>query len=146
MHREMSMNIMFFLSPKSETVYETLNANLQHVLERMNHHRLTAIPVIDQEGRYIGTMTEGDVLRVIQENPTTSYDKVAKLKVSQIPRRSDHKSVRVDETLDSIVDLTLRQNFVPVVDDEGTYIGIVKRADIIEYLYESKINKPVRAL
>ena len=146
MHREMSMNIMFFLSPKSETVYETLNAKLHHVLERMNHHRLTAIPVIDQEGKYIGTMTEGDVLRVIKDNPTNSYDKVAKLKINQIPRRSDHRSVRVDETLDSIVDLTLRQNFVPVVDDEGTYIGIVKRADIIEYLYESKINKPARAL
>ncbi len=140
------MNIMFFLTPKSETVYETLDATLQQVLERMDHHRLTAIPVIDEKGSYIGTMTEGDVLRVIKAHPASSFSKVAKLQVEEIPRRTLHQSVRVDETIESIVNLAMNQNFVPVVDDEGTYIGIVKRADIIEYCYKSMINKSARAL
>ena len=140
------MNIMFFLTPKSETVYESLDATLQQVLERMDHHHLTAIPVIDDQGRYIGTMTEGDILRVIKSNPANSFDMVAQLSVDRIPRRTKHRSVRVDENIESIVSLAMNQNFVPVVDDQGTYIGIVKRADIIEYCYKSMINKPVRAL
>ena len=30
----------------------------------------------------------------------------------------------------------MRQNFVPVVDDEGVFIGIIRRKDIIQYCYE----------
>lgn len=140
------MNIMFFLTPKSETVYESLDATLQQVMERMDHHRLTAIPVIDSEGRYIGTMTEGDILRLIKTNPDNTFSKAAKTKVKQIPRRTVHHSVRVGENIESIVKLAMTQNFVPVVDDQGIYIGIVKRADIIDYCYRSMINKSERAL
>lgn len=145
------MNIMFFLTPKRETVFESMDSTLQQVLERMDHHRLTAIPVIDDQGKYIGTMTEGDILRVIKSRPDHSFNTVARYSVEQIPRRTVHKSVKVDETIEDIVNLAMTQNFVPVVDDEGIYIGIVKRADIIEYCYKSmidksKINKSVRAL
>ncbi len=136
------MNIMFFLTPKSETVFESLDATLQQVLERMDHHRLTAIPVIDTEGQYIGTVTEGDILRVIKSNPELTYKDVTRYQVGSIPRRTVHLSVRVDEKIENIVKLAMSQNFVPVVDDEGTYIGIIKRADIIEYCYNSMINKP----
>ena len=140
------MNIMFFLTPKSETVYESLDATLQQVLERMDHHRLTAIPVIDKEGQYIGTMTEGDILRVIKSNPELTYNNVTRYQIETIPRRTNHLSVRVDEKIESIIKLSMSQNFVPVVDDEGVYIGIIKRADIIEYCYNSMINKSERAL
>lgn len=140
------MNIMFFLTPKSETVYESTDASMQQVLERMDHHHLTAIPVIDDQGRYIGTMTEGDILRVIKSHPTNSYKAMARLTVEQIPRRTRHVSVRVGENIENIVRLAMNQNFVPVVDDQGTYIGIVKRGDIIEYCYKSMINKSARAL
>lgn len=140
------MNIMFFLTPKSETVFETLDATLQQVLERMDHHRLTAIPVIDTEGQYIGTMTEGDILRVIKSNPDLNYKDVTKYQTGAIPRRTVHLSVRADEKIENIVKLAMSQNFVPVVDDEGVYIGIIKRADIIEYCYNSMINKSERAL
>lgn len=30
----------------------------------------------------------------------------------------------------------MQQNFVPVVDDEGRFIGIIRRKDIIQYCYE----------
>ena len=30
----------------------------------------------------------------------------------------------------------MNQNFVPVVDDKDTFIGIIKRRDIIEYCYD----------
>ncbi|MFZ2257704.1 MAG: CBS domain-containing protein [Clostridiaceae bacterium] len=140
------MNIMFFLTPKSETVFDTLDTTLQQVLERMDHHRLTAIPVIDKDGRYIGTLTEGDILRVIKSNPELTYKDVTKYQIGTFPRRTIHLSVKVDEKIENIVKLAMSQNFVPVVDDEGVYIGIIKRADIIEYCYNSMIKKPAKAL
>ena len=46
------MNIAFFLTPKSEVVYENIDANMRQVIERMERHGYTAVPMIDKEGRF----------------------------------------------------------------------------------------------
>ena len=39
--------------------------------------------------------------------------------------------------VESLIDLAIKQNFVPVVDDDNVFIGIVTRKDIIQYLYKN---------
>ena len=56
------MNILFFLTPKSEVAYINEDDTLRQALEKMEHHRYSAIPIISRTGRYIGTLTEGDLL------------------------------------------------------------------------------------
>ena len=56
------MNILFFLTPKSEVAYLYDDQTLRQALEIMEHHRYTAIPMISRLGKYIGTITEGDML------------------------------------------------------------------------------------
>ena len=56
------MNIAFLLTPKSEVIYEYIDATMRQVIERMEHHGYTAIPLIDKQGKYVGTLTEGDLL------------------------------------------------------------------------------------
>lgn len=57
------MNILFFLTPKSEVAYVYDTDTLRQVIEKMENHRHAAIPVISRkEGRYIGTLTEGSAL------------------------------------------------------------------------------------
>ncbi|PKK40241.1 hypothetical protein ABB02_00452 [Clostridiaceae bacterium JG1575] len=136
------MNIMLFLTPKDETVFEPLDATLKDVLDRMERHRLTAIPVIDSHGRYVGTLTEGDILRVIKTQPFQSYASLSSLIIEDIPRMTKHRPVNVQAEFDKLVSLAMGQNFVPVVDDAKTYIGIVKRSDIIQHCYQTMINKP----
>ncbi|MDO4487995.1 MAG: hypothetical protein Q4B67_02730 [Eubacteriales bacterium] len=34
--------------------------------------------------------------------------------------------------------MSLSQNFIPVQDDEGKFIGIVKRADVMKYIIDSQ--------
>ena len=41
--------------------------------------------------------------------------------------------MRVDVSMDTLFERAQNQNFVPVVDDLGTFIGIVTRQDIIKY-------------
>ena len=38
--------------------------------------------------------------------------------------------------MEDLVDKALNQNFVPVVDDRGVFIGIVKRKAIIQFCYQ----------
>ena len=56
------MNILFFLTPKSEVAYVDENDSLRQVLEKMEHHGYAAVPLLSSGGKYIGTITEGDVL------------------------------------------------------------------------------------
>lgn len=130
------MNIAFFLTPKSELVYETDNATMRQVLERMEHHGYTAIPIIDSKGRYIGTLTEGDLLWKMKNTEGLSFENTNKILIKDIKRRRLHKVISINSDINSIITLAIGQNFVPVVDDEGIFIGIIKRSDIIDYCYK----------
>ncbi len=39
-------------------------------------------------------------------------------------------------SMDQLIEAAMNQNFVPVVDDRGIFIGIVRRQAIIRYCYE----------
>jgi CBS domain containing-hemolysin-like protein len=44
--------------------------------------------------------------------------------------------VSIDANIEDLIATSMNQNFVPVVDDKDTFIGIIKRRDIIEYCYD----------
>ena len=129
------MNIAFFITPKNEVVCENCEATMRQVMERMEHHGYTAIPLIDRLGRYVGTLTEGDLLWKLKNTPNLNFRNTECVKVKDIPRRVEHKCVSISADIESLINLAVNQNFVPVVDDNSTFIGIIKRSDIIEYCY-----------
>ena len=137
------MNIAFFLTPKNEVVCESLESTMRQVMERMEHHGYTAIPLIDKHGRYVGTLTEGDLLWKLKNTPELNFKNTESVKVKDIKTRRAHKSVLINSDIESLISIAVNQNFVPVVDDEGIFIGIIKRSDIINYCYNEmkKINK-----
>lgn len=129
------MNIAFFLTPKNEVVYEKKDVTMRQVMEKMEHHGYTAIPLLDSEGKYVGTLTEGDLLWKLKNTPDLNFKNTESVKVKDIPRRIKHKSVSITSNIEELISLAINQNFVPVVDDNGTFIGIIKRSDIINYYY-----------
>lgn len=130
------MNIAFFLTPKNEVVCESIESTMRQVIEKMEHHGYTAIPLIDKYGKYVGTLTEGDLLWKLKNTMNLNFRNTETVKVKDIPRRVKHKSVTISEDIESLINLAVNQNFVPVVDDEGIFIGIIKRSDIINYCYK----------
>ena len=129
------MNIAFFLTPKNEVVYENLEVTMRQVMERMEHHGYTAIPLIDREGKYVGTLTEGDLLWKLKNTPDLSFKNTELVKVKDIKRRTNNKPVSIASNMEELITLAVNQNFVPVTDDNGIFIGIIKRSDIINYCY-----------
>jgi CBS domain-containing protein len=134
------MNIAFFLTPKSEVIYENLNSTMRQVLERMEFHRYTAVPIIDDKGRYVGTITEGDLLWKLKSTLGLNIKDTSGIKVSDIERRTVNKPVSINADMENLLSLAVNQNFVPVTDDEGIFIGIIKRSDIINYFYNYVVN------
>ena len=133
------MNILFFLKPKSETEYIYTDDSLRQVLEKMEYHRFSAVPMIDREtGEYVGTITEGDLLIEIKNRFDLSLKDAEDIKITDIPRRRDNKPVDADANMEDLFQTVMNQNFVPVIDDKRHYIGIITRKDVIGYL----ISKP----
>ncbi|WP_028608653.1 CBS domain-containing protein [Paenibacillus harenae] len=127
------MNIAFFLLPKQEVVCFTQDMTLRQTLERMEYHRFTAVPIIDADGGYAGTVTEGDLLWYIKRHADLTLEQTNKVKLTDVPLRMNNKTVRIDANMDDLISLAKVQNFVPVVDDMNRFIGIVRRSEIIDY-------------
>ena len=128
------MNLLFFLTPKSEVAYVEESDSLRQVLEKMEYHGYTAVPLLSPDGRYIGTITEGDVLWKLKKENFPDIHELEEISVMQIARKRDNKAVHVNVDMEGLLERVMRQNFVPVVDDERRFIGIVTRKDGILYL------------
>ena len=129
------MNILFFLTPKSEVAYIYEDESLRQALEKMEYHKYSAVPVINRYGKYVGTITEGDMLWGIKNKLHLSLKEAEHVAVTVIDRRSDNRPVYASSNMEDLIDKALNQNFVPVVDDQKNFIGIITRKDIIWYFY-----------
>ena len=136
--RRRQMNILFFLTPKSEVAYINDDDTLRQALETMEFHKYAAVPIVNRQGRYIGTLTEGDLLWGIKNKYDLSLRDAERIRITEIPRRSDNKPVLADSDMEDLIDKALNQNFVPVLDDQKNFIGIITRKDIIKYLCKEK--------
>ncbi len=128
------MNISYFLRPKVTVTYLTDDCPVRQALDDMLKSGFTAVPVVSPKGKYIGTITEGDFLRLLLQ---CSADEVDKMTVGQVERRVRHRSVTIDARMEDMVDLAAVQNFVPVTDGRGMFCGIITRSDIIHQMRET---------
>lgn|SRR5690554_2860145 len=128
------MNLLFHLIPKEKVAFVEETNTLRQVMEKMEHHRYTAVPILDKKGKYVGVLREGDILWYIKDLKEFNLMVAEKIVINKLPRVKDHKSVPISANLDQLIELSIQQNFIPVVDDRETFIGIVTRKAIISHL------------
>lgn len=130
------MNVLMLLSPKSEAKYLLDTYTLRQGLEVMRKYGYTALPVIDKNGSYVGAVSEGDFLwYIVNSNGDGNVlFNCENERIKTIIRPELAPAVNVNVDMMTLVDQAMRQNFVPVVDDRGTFIGIVTRQSVIKML------------
>ena len=89
--------------------------------------------VCDADGRLVGVLTERDIFGTIVAGRVDLSQSVESLMTSE-PRTLD-----LDQTIRDAIELmqTGRYRNVPVVDESGHLVGVVRQVDIIKYLAES---------
>lgn len=128
----MKNNILAYLTPKSETFYLSADSTIRQTLEKLDFYKFTVVPLIDKKGKYYGTIAEGDILRYIKNECNFNIEVAESQKISNIDIYRSYIAVSINATIEEIMQLSLEQNFIPIVDDLGNYIGIIKRKDIIK--------------
>lgn len=133
------MNILFFLKPKGECIYVYDDDSLRDVLDVMEKNRYASIPMISRiTGAYRGTITEGDLLWYIKNNCDLNVHSAEDVRVKDIRRYRDNQSVNAGAKMEDLISKVVQQNFVPVIDGQKCFIGIITRKNVIEYLCEKK--------
>ena len=130
------MNALMMLTPKSEVTYIQDTTTVRTALSKMFENGYTAIPVITKEGLYAGAVSEGDFLRFLlsreEEGMLLEYGSA---RVRQIMRPDFIPAVTANVDTDTLIRRAAEQNFIPVTDDRGTFIGIVTRKSVIGWLH-----------
>ncbi len=134
------MNVAYFLTPRSEVgcIYD--DQTLRQGLEKMRRSGYTALPVVTRQNQYIGTVSEGDFLWYLADNSAeaelkkTNLHDLEHVPMRKVPRRERNAPVRITAGIEELLERAMNQNFVPVIDDRGLFIGIVTRKDILQYL------------
>ncbi len=130
------MNIITLLTPKDKTFYLDSQATIRQALEKYDYHKFTVVPLIDKEGHYVTTLSEGDILRYIKNNCNFDIEIAETHTIDFIEKYRPYKALDISSPIQEVIKLSFEQNFIPMVDDRGMYIGIIKRKGIIKYFYE----------
>jgi CBS domain-containing protein len=131
---------------------------VKQAIELLDDHQVTALPVVDDEGRLVGVVSEADVLRDAvlpdrrtREIPVRTEGRTARLRVSDV-MTAHPMSVAADADLSVaatvLVDTQIKS--LPVVEADHV-VGIVSRRDVIavlarrDPLIEAEVDDLLRA-
>ena len=126
-------NVLFFLTPKAMCAFVYDDYSIRQALEKMESAGYAALPILNKRGEYRGTLTEGDLLWALKNMCYMDMRQAEARRIMEITRRKDHVPVRITTGMQDLVARASSQNFVPVVDDKDTFIGIITRSAIIKY-------------
>lgn len=124
-------NILTMLIPKAKVDYLYSDFTIRQSLEKMYAHSYGTIPVIDRKtGKYIRSVNQGDFLSYILVNKI-DFNKFERLPLDEIKESRVIKPVYSTANINDLTETILNQNYVPVVDDNDVFIGIVTRSSVM---------------
>src|SRR5574344_1223927 len=128
------MNVLYYITPKKEVEFLFDDFTIRQALEKMEFHRYSTIPVLSREtGKYLYSLREGDFLWFLKDRKL-SFDDFSKHSVNGVRPSRDVRAVGASADLKELYGLIVGQNYVPVTDDEGIFIGIVTRQKVLDEL------------
>ena len=134
------MNAAFFLIPKSQVATLEDDDTFRQGLEKMRYHGYTAIPVLTKQGKYVGTLSEGDLLWNLIDIGGASIEECEDLHIADILKPDRNPPIKITAQAEELLEQLMTHNFLPVTDDEGAFIGIVTRQRMLEY-YKNRRQK-----
>ncbi|MGT2681775.1 cyclic-di-AMP-binding protein CbpB [Streptococcus porci] len=119
-----------YLTPAEEVAIFVDTHNADHVLLLLASNGFSRVPVITKDKKYVGTISISDIMKYQTENGLQDWEMVqtdiAHMANSKIPTISVNADVT--EVLHKLVDFP----FLPVVDAQQTFVGIITRKSILK--------------
>jgi CBS domain-containing membrane protein len=124
------------------------DADLHEAARLLSEHRISGMPVLDDNGRVMGVISEADLLRLAgMREEHTFKDVLRRILGESAPFLSEGSKVEqamsyppvTSKADDDVADVAKildgrRIKRLPVVDNEGRVLGIISRADIVKMI------------
>ncbi len=128
------MNILRFMIPKSLSVHISSDSTVRQAVEKMRYHRYAALPVLDPEGRYVGTVRNDEILDLLFDGKLAKRG-AEKISVLEALDEDSSRPLLHSASFEELFERVREHNFVPVVDDRGCFIGIILRREVMNFLW-----------
>jgi len=128
------LNVFELLTPKSSVSFILDSFTVRQAVEKMLFHKFTVIPILNSDGEYVGSISEGDLLRFIVAQDGIDKEECESILIKDIDKYRSYKPVKVDASFDEIYEASLIQNFIPIVDDRNVFIGLIRRKEVVSYI------------
>ena len=99
------MNVINFLTPKSQVAWVYADVTIRQGLEKLRARGYTAIPVLDRDGLYIGTVSEGDFLWHMLDSEDNSLRAAEQLPLRAVMREGFNPPVSVRVSMEELLEL-----------------------------------------
>jgi len=119
------------------------NDTYVQVLDKMKHHEISHIPVINNGDKLVGIISNNDLLKrskkLLTETTGTTY---SNLHLSSLEAEnfmtSDVITVKSSDSIDLAIEILLQKKFhcVPVVNHNDKVVGILSSLDILKSYYQ----------
>lgn len=144
----------------ADVITVTTDDSIEYCAKLLQEHDISGLPVLDEAGRVVGMVTEGDMIRRASRVKAPGYLEILggliylgspKKFVEELQRAmaldagrlmsKNVISIRPDDTVEKAATLMVEKKIsrLPVIDDGGRLVGIVSRRDIMSSLYDSGI-------
>ncbi|MHC4648608.1 MAG: CBS domain-containing protein [Planctomycetota bacterium] len=110
------------------------NADIYDAIRMMSDGNITGMPVVDENERLVGIVTEKDVIRRLLTTKSTEGE----VKDCMI---TDVVSFDVNDSLFDVISTLVEKGFRRApIQSEGRLKGIISRSDIISYLFSCELK------
>ncbi|MGI5825624.1 MAG: CBS domain-containing protein [Bacillota bacterium] len=135
------MKISFFLIPKMETAYMLEENTVRQALEKMEFHQYNSLSVLDDKGKYKYSLSATDFFHYMKQHPGTSYYNTKEICLSEITPLINVSPISINDDIENLMKTLVKQEYTPVIDGNGIYIGEVSATEIMEFIVKNQLIK-----
>lgn len=129
----LDMPINDFIIPAEKVAHVQIGNNAEHALLVLTKTGYSAIPVLDAKYHFHGLISIRMIMDSILGLERIEYERLEDSIVTNI---MDEKiaTLNINDTFKHALDLVINHAFLCVIDDEGTFVGIMTRRIILKQL------------
>ena len=139
----------------------TLDSNIKEILKLFTDHGIGGVPVLDNQKKLIGMVSDGDIIRYLAPKEGSVHDFIYGIFVEEEEREEEVLKEKINTTVDKFMErkkiyalkeedtfeeairILSHHNFkkLPVLDSENRILGIISRGDINKSLFKILSSK-----
>lgn len=123
-------DLAHYLTPMADVAIFIDTHNTDHAMLLLANNGFSRVPVITKDKRYVGTISASDIVRYQSEHQISDAD-FAQLDIS-VMVNTRIPVVLPTATLTELMHKLVDASFLPVVTEEGQFLGIITRKSVLK--------------